>query len=100
MLMERAPLDVNPSSLMAQIMNLDGVVDVHDFHVWNITLGKTAIAVHCKIALDADHEVVLQNIHDVICNSNIHHSTIQLERNLVSNHCLPHGCRLEEIPFI
>lgn len=39
-------------------MKVPAVVDVHDLHIWQITMGKTLLACHVRIETDADSDEV------------------------------------------
>ena len=47
-LMEGAPEKMDLKKLMNQVDQLENVADIHDFHVWSISLGKTAMSAHIK----------------------------------------------------
>lgn len=46
--MEGAPEKMDLKKLMNQVDQLENVADIHDFHVWSISLGKTAMSAHIK----------------------------------------------------
>jgi Co/Zn/Cd efflux system component len=39
-------------------MKVKSVVDVHDLHIWQITMGKTLLACHLRTDTDADSDEV------------------------------------------
>jgi len=46
--MEGAPEKMDLLKLMNEVDKIEGVADIHDFHVWSISLGKTAMSAHIK----------------------------------------------------
>jgi len=47
-IMEGTPDSINTTQLEKDILKLDGIVDVHDLHVWQISQGKFCMMVHIK----------------------------------------------------
>lgn len=43
------PKGLSFSNLKASLLEIPGVLAVHDLHVWSLTVGTTAIAVHLVI---------------------------------------------------
>lgn len=43
------PKGLSFSSLKASLLDIPGVLAVHDLHVWSLTVGTSAIAVHLVI---------------------------------------------------
>lgn len=80
-LLEGVPDGVDIAMVEKALQNLPGVESIHDLHVWAITTGKPSLSVHMvsttgdfdRLAIDA--AVVLEK------EFNIHHSTVQMERN-------------------
>ncbi|KAL0369847.1 UNVERIFIED_CONTAM: Metal tolerance protein B [Sesamum angustifolium] len=80
-LMERAPSAVDPVSLENGLKLIRGVRDVHDLHVWDITVGKHVLACHVVTGSEVDPNEILQEIREYCEQSfRICHVTIQIER--------------------
>ena len=47
-LMEGTPKSVNPRSLKNDILAMKGVKEIHDLHVWSISVGKKSLTAHIK----------------------------------------------------
>ena len=78
-LMEGTPRHLDVDEVKDALRSVDGVVDVHDLHVWTITSGFDSLSVHARIRGRARSEV-LREIRDVATTRfGIDHSTIQLE---------------------
>ena len=83
-LLESTPRDVDLAELRAHIIGVDGVVDVHDLHVWTITSGMPVMSAH--VVVD-DSVTEMGQAHAVLdrldgCLSShfdVAHSTFQIE---------------------
>ncbi|NMR28973.1 cation diffusion facilitator family transporter [Crystallibacter degradans] len=49
-LLEATPKNVDVASIREHIMSADGVVDVHDIHIWTITSGVPVFSAHVVVA--------------------------------------------------
>ncbi|GAQ91546.1 Zn2+ transporter [Klebsormidium nitens] len=80
-LLESTPRAINAEELEERLMRVQSVVDVHDLHIWQITMGKTLLACHLRIDVDADSEDVLLEVTE-LCERKygIEHVTIQVEK--------------------
>ncbi|CAG0922092.1 unnamed protein product [Notodromas monacha] len=93
-LMESTPKqDLDDEELRRHLTSVENVKGIHDFHVWSLTVGKHALAVHVAIDESADQEVVLRKLtHKIrVMHPSIISSTIQVERGCRSScdGCLP-----------
>ncbi|KFH74140.1 hypothetical protein MVEG_01353 [Podila verticillata NRRL 6337] len=106
-LMEGTPTHIDPEEIEGGLLEIPGVVLVHDLHVWNLTAGKPSMAVHLQLEpvspltgqhlTMADYDRILTEAQNVVCGRfQIHHSTIQLETaSNASEHCRPEMCQNE-----
>ena len=85
-LLESTPRDVDIESLYNELSSIEGVVSVHDIHLWNISIGRPSIALH--IICDKPKEI-LQLATQTCKNFGIKHCTIQTETEL-------YNCKHEE----
>ncbi len=94
-LMESAPDHVNLDEMSNKIMKIEGVVSVHDLHVWTITSGMIAMSGHVKFANSKEPELLLAQVQELLKKDYaISHSTIQLE-NEVSQIPCPDNCAIQ-----
>lgn len=85
-LMEHTPAHIDPREVKKSILAIAGAVRVHDLHVWTITSGKDALAVHVVADKNIDYNVMLQNIESMLSTQfGIEHTTIQIEDVCASN---------------
>ena len=79
-LMEGTPSHIDLEAVEDRIKRVDGVISVHDIHIWTITSGIDVMTAHVCIRDFADGNNILKNIKEKLINDfNILHSTIQLE---------------------
>lgn len=79
-LLEAAPPTVDLPKLTAALTEIDGVVAVHDIHVWTITSGMESATGHIVVSADAVYDTVLSKVQAVLRDDyGIEHSTIQCE---------------------
>lgn len=77
---QRTPVGIDPHRVAADLQSIDGVADVHDLHLWELTSGMTVATAHLVAADNADHHVVLDAARDVLAHSYaIEHATLQIE---------------------
>ncbi len=80
-LMEGAPGHIDLAALRAAMLQVPGVVDVHDIHVWTITSGLDAMSGHVTVDVAASPDAVLSKITDLAQGEfGIHHTTVQVEQ--------------------
>jgi cobalt-zinc-cadmium efflux system protein len=79
-LMEGTPVTIDCEDVKQSLLQIQGVRDVHDLHVWTITSGLDSLSCHVLIEDDADSQAVLQQaIHLIERKYKIMHATIQVE---------------------
>jgi cobalt-zinc-cadmium efflux system protein len=81
-LLEGAPSELDIREILATLKELDGVVDVHDLHVWTISTGMDALSGHVVVRdqMLSDANKLLSEINTVLAERyNITHTTIQME---------------------
>ena len=87
-LMEGSPKGVSLDGLVAQISSVDGVLSVHDLHVWSITSGANALTAHIVVSGELsvrEAERIMAEISHEMEHLGITHTTLQLESS--DNEC-------------
>jgi cobalt-zinc-cadmium efflux system protein len=78
--MEGAPANLDTGDIRATLAALDGVVDVHDLHVWTITSEFVSLSAHLRVRAGAEAKDVLRRAHEAISSRfKVLHSTFQIE---------------------
>ncbi len=77
-LMESAPENVNPAEVRSAIATIDGITNVHDIHVWQLTLNDNTATVHVVSTRPTDD--VVRDVRAMLKEKfNIDHVTVQVE---------------------
>jgi cobalt-zinc-cadmium efflux system protein len=84
-LMEGTPQHVDLASLSNAMLKVNGVVEVHDIHVWTITSGLDAMSGHVRIADNTSPDEVLEAVTKVCKDFKLKHTTIQVEQVTCAN---------------
>ncbi|HEX4593616.1 MAG TPA: cation diffusion facilitator family transporter [Bryobacteraceae bacterium] len=88
-LLEGLPRGMELSEVTGAMRKLDGVIDVHDLHIWS--LGSSAHALSCHVLIEdmppSESNTILQRINELLCGFDIHHSTIQFEHTKCDSPC-------------
>ncbi|PHJ25937.1 cation efflux family [Cystoisospora suis] len=79
-LMEGTPIGIDARALQEDLLLIPGVVEVHDLHVWSLSVGKPSLACHLVVANEDDARSVLRKA-TVLCQRKygILHTTIQTD---------------------
>ncbi len=93
-LLEAAPRGVDLEQVRAHMVEVDGVLGVHDLHAWTITSGLPVLSAHVVVteeALGAGHG---GRVLDALCaclgtHFDVEHCTFQLESQAHSSHEFP-----------
>jgi cobalt-zinc-cadmium efflux system protein len=81
-LLESTPRDINVKTLVDELTQIDGVLGVHDLHIWSLTQNLRNMSAHIltddlHISVGADIQRQISEI--VYRRYNISHATLQLE---------------------
>jgi cobalt-zinc-cadmium efflux system protein len=81
-LLEGLPKGLKLAEVAGQIQTVDGVIDVHDLHIWS--LGSEAHALSCHVLIEdmppSASDSILRHVNKVLCDRfAIHHTTVQFE---------------------
>jgi zinc transporter 2 len=75
-LMEGAPKDIQVKNLLNDLMEVNGVLNVHDIHLWSLSIGRPCISMHI---LSDIPQKSLEGATKVCKKYGITHCTIQVE---------------------
>lgn len=95
--MEGVPGNIHPDLIEKSLMDLPGVLAVHDLHVWTLSPGKYSLTAHITIdsSSGADYDDILSKSQHIVCDLyGVHHSTLQIESDdtTFTSHCNPELC--------
>ena len=79
-LLEGTPRNLNISEILADLGRVEGILAVHDLHVWSITSGLPAMSCHVVLSRAVDAATILAILSRLMSEKyHIHHTTIQTE---------------------
>lgn len=81
-LMEGVPKNVQLDEVIQSMQAIDGVISIHDLHVWSITSGHNALSAHAVVDGEMtinETQVLLQQLERELQKKGINHVTIQME---------------------
>ncbi|MEJ1105927.1 MULTISPECIES: cation diffusion facilitator family transporter [unclassified Kribbella] len=89
--LEAAPAHLDPQALGVELCAVEGVVEVHDLHVWEITSGEPAASAHVLVAEGLDCHQIRVEIEALLAERHqLTHSTLQVDHatgDEVDAHC-------------
>ena len=86
-LTQAAPHSLDLDSLSFDLLDLPGVIDVHDLHAWTLTSDMDVATVHLMTTMETDPHALLDQARDLLqTRYGITHATLQVEPE---DH---HGC--------
>lgn len=82
-LMESSPDEIDANELVADIKKIANAKNVHDFHFWNLSVGRFSLSCH----IDCDQPMEkLKKVNDMLRTKyGIDHATIQMEDSSANN---------------
>jgi cobalt-zinc-cadmium efflux system protein len=81
-LLEATPRDVNVKTMVEDIVQVDGVLGIHDIHVWSLTQSMRTMSAHIltnDLHISAAAQIQRRVSEMVRDRYNISHATLQLE---------------------
>lgn len=81
-LLEGVPSSVDLKKITVEIKSVDGVLDIHDLHVWTISSGMNALSGHVivKDQMVSESARIIDEIDKILrVKFNVSHTTIQIE---------------------
>jgi len=80
-LLEAAPAGIDVERMGQAMAGVDGVIEVHDLHVWTVTSGFAAVAAHVTVTSSAEPSLVRRRMAEMLeRHFGVAHSTLQVER--------------------
>lgn len=79
-LVQAAPAEVDVAAIRTDLAELDGVLDVHDVHIWTLTSGMEVGSAHLGVDGRCDPAVVLSTAQTLLAQRHrVAHFTLQVE---------------------
>lgn len=84
--LEAAPEHLDPAVIGQAMAGRDGVVEVHDLHIWDITSGSPALSAHVLVQTDHDCHAVRTDLATMLAGEyDIEHTTLQVDHAPAEN---------------
>jgi cobalt-zinc-cadmium efflux system protein len=78
--LEAAPKGLDPRGIGEALVGQQGVVEVHDLHVWEVTSGFPALAAHVLVTADSDCHAARREMEALLRERfGLHHTTLQVD---------------------
>jgi len=78
--LEGSPAGIEPDAVAAALLGEDEVVQVHDLHVWTVTSGFPALAVHVLVEPGADCHAARRRLEGMLATRfGLDHTTLQVD---------------------
>jgi cobalt-zinc-cadmium efflux system protein len=77
--LDGVPRGIELSKVRDYLVGLEGVVEVHDLHIWAMSTNETALTVHLVRPGGSDDAFLHQVCADLSYRFSIHHATLQVE---------------------
>ncbi len=102
--LEQSPRAIDVDKLVEEMMEEDGVMDIHDIHVW--TLGSELYALSCHVLVEdvkvSESSRILYDLKEMLAQDfSIFHSTLEVESvpcDVSGPYCDIHNHRVHERP--
>jgi cobalt-zinc-cadmium efflux system protein len=79
-LLEAAPRNINTEEVGRKLVGAEGVVEIHDLHVWTITSGFPALSAHVLVGRHEDCHARRRELEELLTNEyGISHTTLQVD---------------------
>jgi cobalt-zinc-cadmium efflux system protein len=78
--LEAAPEGLDPQAIGEALVAQDGVVEVHDLHVWEVTSGFPALSAHVLVGADSDCHAARRAMEEMLHKRfGLDHTTLQVD---------------------
>lgn len=79
-LMEGVPAHIDLETVSEKLSGVDGVLQIHDLHIWTLSSGSVALSAHVNIHEISSWEMILKKLTKIVEHDfHIHHITLQPE---------------------
>ena len=78
--LEAAPEGLDPQAIGNALVSQEGVVEVHDLHVWEVSSGFPALSAHVLVATDCDCHAARRKLEELLRERfGLDHTTLQVD---------------------
>ena len=86
--MERIPDRFDTDEIMTDMKNIEGVIDIHEFHLWSVTTNQSSLSAHVVLSDEYIRSpyATINKVSDLLKEKyGLEHVTLQIE-NINLNH--------------
>lgn len=97
-LLHKNPYDED--KILTEIRKIDGIREIHEFHIWSLTTNINIASIHVKLCHDCWNtmtDTVIKRINQVFHQHGIHSSTVQPE--FTEPNCIEYTCKTDCKPL-
>jgi zinc transporter 1 len=76
---ERCPDSVNSEDVAAELMKIEGLLAVHELHIWELSKGSMLAILHLVVDSKEHNRVVLEHAHNLMMSYGVFSTTVQIE---------------------
>jgi cation diffusion facilitator family transporter len=76
---ERCPDSIDSEETIQTVMKIEGIVAVHEFHVWELGRDIFLSVIHIVIDSREHYQTILKQVHNLMIGRGIYSSTVQIE---------------------
>jgi zinc transporter 1 len=78
-LLQRAPMDIDVERIRIRLLKIEGVISLHDFHIWQLIDGVVITSVHIGVEEGVDFSNIIDEVKKIFHEYGIHSTSIQPE---------------------
>ena len=82
------PANIEVAAIETYLRQCQGVIDIHDMHIWGMSTTENALTVHLVMPDGYPGDAFMDDImHTLKKRFSVHHSTLQIELGTTSHSC-------------
>ncbi|KAK2878502.1 hypothetical protein Q8A67_019293 [Cirrhinus molitorella] len=93
-LLQTVPKQIDMHKLNRKLRSLDGVMAVHDLHIWQLAGSRIIATAHIKCSDPAAYMDIAKRVKDIFHDEGIHATTVQPEFSPISEGAADYQCEL------
>jgi zinc transporter 1 len=78
-LLQSTPTEIELDKIRISLYKVEGIISIHDFHVWQLVDGMIISSVHIAVEEGADFTNLVNEVKRIFHEAGIHSSAIQPE---------------------
>ena len=79
------PMDIDIEEIKNELIEIDGIVDIHHIHIWSLSTTENAFTAHIVLQMWKNEKQIKDAIRHHLEDKNIHHATLETEYVKCSN---------------